>query len=121
VLFFVHADKSDIMIRLTGHAALMAVGIAEITHIPSQQASPEFYTQLRRDLEEFASYGRTSLQTLVLNSKRTAENIAAPTSAGIWPAVHLAAGRICTRESRQSSSPPAFAPEKQTSADGCCG
>ncbi|HEX4794094.1 MAG TPA: 6-hydroxymethylpterin diphosphokinase MptE-like protein [Humisphaera sp.] len=76
VWFFARADKSEIMTRLTGQAALMAVGIQEITHIPSQQASPEFYAQIRRDLEEFASYGRTSLQTLVLNSKRTAENIA---------------------------------------------
>jgi len=42
------------MIRLTGHAALMRWAFGDHAH-SSQQASPEFTTQLRRDLEEFAS------------------------------------------------------------------
>ena len=76
VFFFTKADKSELMTRLTGHAALMAVGIAEVTHGSSQQIAPGFYAEVRKLLDEFASYSRTSLNTLVLNSRRTAENIA---------------------------------------------
>lgn len=76
VFFFTQADKSDLMNRLTGHSALMAVGMQEIAHVPSQQVSPEFFAQVKQYLEEFASYSRTSLNTLVLNSRRTAENVA---------------------------------------------
>jgi hypothetical protein len=75
VLFFTKPDKSDLMARLTGHAALMAVGIRQISHAPSQQIAPEFFAQVRQLLDEFASYSKTSLNTLVLNSRRTAENI----------------------------------------------
>jgi len=81
VLFFTKPDKSDFMARLTGHAALMAVGISEITHAPSQQIAPEFFAQVRQLLDEFASYSKTSLNTLVLNSRRTAENISRNVSA----------------------------------------
>src|SRR5213075_2901172 len=62
--------------RLTPHAALISVGVESVTHPPSIQLAGEFHRQVQTWLSEFASFSRTSLNTLVLNSRRTAENIA---------------------------------------------
>ena len=76
-LMIVHKpDKSDLFMRLTPHAALISVGAESIIHPPSLQVAGEFHRQVQTWLSDFASFSRTSLNTLVLNSRRTAENIA---------------------------------------------
>ncbi|HWE93830.1 MAG TPA: 6-hydroxymethylpterin diphosphokinase MptE-like protein [Tepidisphaeraceae bacterium] len=76
LMFFTRADKSDLLTRLTPHAALIHIGSCQVAHAPSQQLAPEFFAQMRQWIDEFASYTQTSINTIVLNSRRTAENIA---------------------------------------------
>ncbi len=76
VLFFTKPDKPELFIRLTPHTALMSVGFSFVAHAPSMQLADEFHTQMAAWISEFAAYGRTSLNTLVVNGRRTCENIA---------------------------------------------
>jgi hypothetical protein len=76
VLFFTAADKADLMVRLSVHAALISVGSEQILHAPSQQVAGEFHAQMRQWVDEFAAYTKTSLATLVLNARKTATNVA---------------------------------------------
>ena len=75
VLFFTHADKAALFTRLTPHAALISVGVGTLAHPPSLQVAGPFHKQVEQWLGEFASFTRTSMNTLVLNSRRTAENV----------------------------------------------
>jgi hypothetical protein len=75
VMFVTKPDKSDLFVRLTPHAALISVGVASIVHPPSLQAHELFHRQFQTWLSEFASFTKTSMNTLVLNSRRTAENV----------------------------------------------
>ncbi|HZN64752.1 MAG TPA: 6-hydroxymethylpterin diphosphokinase MptE-like protein [Tepidisphaeraceae bacterium] len=75
VTFFTKHDKSDLFTRLTPHAALLSVGVGTLVHPPSLQVAGEFHRQVQAWLAEFESFTRTSINTLVLNSRRTAENV----------------------------------------------
>ena len=74
-MFFTRADKADLLVRLTPQSALIAVGAQEIEHPASMKVAGDFHRQIRQLLEEFGSFSRTSLSTVVLNSRRTAENL----------------------------------------------
>jgi hypothetical protein len=76
VMFFTSPDKADLFTRLTPHTAMASVGTVALDHPPSRQLHPEFHQQFQTWVDEFASFGRTSLNTLVLNGRRTAENVA---------------------------------------------
>jgi hypothetical protein len=76
VQFFTVADKSDILTKLTPHAALCSMGFEGVTHAPSLALHAEFFAQVQTWIAEYASFARTSLNTLVINGRRTAENIA---------------------------------------------
>jgi hypothetical protein len=76
VAFVVRADKADITQRLTPHLAMFAAGTVTLDHPPSLQLNPTFHGQVKQLLDEFASFARTTINTFVLNSSRTAENIA---------------------------------------------
>jgi len=76
LLFFTKADRSELVARLTPRAALISVGVEQVVHPASEQVAKAFHDQMRQAVDEFASYSRTSLNTLILNSRRTAENIA---------------------------------------------
>ncbi|HSZ57356.1 MAG TPA: 6-hydroxymethylpterin diphosphokinase MptE-like protein [Tepidisphaeraceae bacterium] len=75
LMFFTKPDKADLLLRLTPHSALISVGAARIEHAASMQVAGEFHRQMQTWLDEFSSFSRTSLNTVVLNSRRTAENI----------------------------------------------
>jgi hypothetical protein len=75
VLFFPHADKAELFTRLTPHAALISVGAGTLVHPPSLQVAEPFHQQIQQWLGELASFTRTSMNTLVLNSRKTAENV----------------------------------------------
>ncbi|HWE02642.1 MAG TPA: 6-hydroxymethylpterin diphosphokinase MptE-like protein [Tepidisphaeraceae bacterium] len=76
LLFFTRLDKGELLTRLTPHSALMSLGVDRVVHPPSEQMAPEFHAQMQLWVEEFESFSRTSINTVVLNSLRTAENIA---------------------------------------------
>jgi hypothetical protein len=76
VLFFTRLDKGSLFTRLTPHTPLITLGTVDIDHPVSLQRSPEFHAQLKAWLAEFASFARTNLNTLVMNGRKTLENIA---------------------------------------------
>jgi hypothetical protein len=75
VMFFWELEKSDLFMRLTPRAALTTMGFESVTHAPSLQLHSAFHQQMQTWIGEFAAYCRTNFNTLVLNGKRTAENI----------------------------------------------
>jgi hypothetical protein len=76
VLFFVNPDKSEIFSRLQPHMVMLSMGFEAMTHAASLSAAPAFHQQIQTWIGEYAAYCRTSLQTLVSNGRRTAQNIA---------------------------------------------
>jgi hypothetical protein len=74
--FFWEIDKSDLFIRLTPHSATIATGMATVSHAPSLQINASFHQQTTTWLDEFKAFCRTNINTLVLNGRRTAENVA---------------------------------------------
>jgi hypothetical protein len=69
------ADKSEIFTKLTPHCAMCSMGFEGVTHAASIGLHPEFFGEIQTWLAEFAAFARTSLNTLVINGRRTAENV----------------------------------------------
>ncbi len=76
VLLLTKVDKSEVFVRLAQQMAMFSLGYETIEHGPSVRLRPEDHAQFREWMEEFTAYSRTSINTLVLNGRRTAENIA---------------------------------------------
>ncbi len=93
-MFFTKPDKSDLLTRLTPQTALLSIGVETVEHQASLSASPAFHAQMKQWLEEFESFSTTSINTLVLNSTRTAENIARNIG---WYAASPGVGRLQNR------------------------
>jgi hypothetical protein len=75
MLLFTKADKSELFTKLTPHSAMCSLGFEGITHTPSLSLHPEFFSEVQTWIAEFAAFSRTSLNTLVINGRRTAENV----------------------------------------------
>ena len=75
VLFFHQMEKSDLFVRLASHNGLLSVGSESIVHQASVQMAPAFYAQMQKWVGELLDYSRTGMNTLILNGRRTAENI----------------------------------------------
>ncbi len=69
------ADKSELFLRMTPHAAMCSMGLEGLIHPPSLALHPAYYGQVQALLTEFAAFARTCLNTLLINGRRTAENI----------------------------------------------
>jgi hypothetical protein len=91
LVFFCRPDKSNIFSRLSSQSAVLSLGPEKIVHAPSVQLAPEFFAQMDIWLDELASFIRTGMNTLVLNSGKTAENVAANIG---WYAASPSAGRL---------------------------
>lgn len=76
VNFIWQADKNLLHEKLAPYGATMSLGTIALTHQASVQRDPAFHQQVTQWCDEFASYAKTSLNTLVINGRRTAENIA---------------------------------------------
>ena len=76
LLFVFEQDRAALIVRLSPHQALFSLGPAFVNHAPSLQLEPEFHGQMKNWLAEFQSYCQTCMNTLVLNGRRTCENIA---------------------------------------------
>lgn len=75
VLFFTQPDKGELFRRLGPKAPLFSMGMLAVPHAPSVRRAQEFHESFGRWMEDFAAYWRTSLNTLVINGRKTAENI----------------------------------------------
>lgn len=106
VLWFWQADKADLFTRLHSWQPSITLGFESVTHPPSVQLDPSFHQQMRCWIDEFKAYAKTTVSTLVLNSRKTAENVAgnlawyvaSPSVSRLkdqyknWPAIVVSAG-----------------------------
>jgi hypothetical protein len=76
VCFFWQLDKSDLFVRLMPQTPLVTMGTQDVLHAASIQRDRAFHEQMQAWLAEFASFCRTNVNTLVMNGRRTLENIA---------------------------------------------
>src|SRR5688500_5334819 len=77
LVLLTEADRAVVMARLGPHQAMFFTGSASIVHPPSLRLHPQFHAQVQTVLAEFSAYCKTSLNTIVLNGRRSCENIAA--------------------------------------------
>lgn len=76
VRFLTCLDKSRLFAVWTPHLAAISIGNHVIDHPPSLQLQTEFLHRAKDLLEEFLAFGKTTLNTLLVNSRRTCENLA---------------------------------------------
>lgn len=74
--FFCDLDKSDLFTRLMPFTAMVSLGTVDVELAAAVRLHPEFHSQMQGWLAEFASFCKTNMNTLVLNGRRTLENIA---------------------------------------------
>jgi hypothetical protein len=74
--FWDENSKADFFGRLTPQSPIVSMGFDTLVHGPSVQLAPEFHAQAKTWIEEFIAFCRTTMATLVINGKRTAENLA---------------------------------------------
>lgn len=98
VHFITAADKAELLNKLTPHIALLSLGVGTVEHGPSVQVHPEFHQTVKQQLEEFAAFARTNLNTLILNSSKTAENISRNLA---WYAASPCVSRLKNRFSKR--------------------
>ncbi len=70
-------DKSRCFADWMPHLAAISVGHAIVDHPASVQCQPQFFATARGLVDEFLAFGKTTINTLLINSKRTCENLAA--------------------------------------------
>ena len=75
VMFFWREDKAAMFNRLMPQSAAIAMAFEAVNHSPSLQLAPDFHRQMQIWCEEFTAYAKTNISTLVLNGRRTAENV----------------------------------------------
>jgi len=75
VIIFTQLDKGDLFVKLTPNTAMVSTGCVTIRNAASVQRSKAYFDQIDLWLEEFAAFGRTSMNTLIINGRKTAENL----------------------------------------------
>ena len=89
--FVTAADKSAVFAALQPINAAFSLGALVRADGPSLAAHPEHYAEVRRHVEAFGAFCRTSINTAVLNGRRTCENLARNLS---WYATRPGVGRL---------------------------
>lgn len=74
VLLWQH-DKDAFFAALQPHLAAIHLGSATVEHPSSCRRRPAVVAEHRRWIDEFIEYARMTVNTLVLNSRRTCENV----------------------------------------------
>lgn len=69
-------DKGYLFAEWMPHLAAMSMGKQIVDHAPSLQLHPQYMSAARELIGEFLAFGRTTINTLLINSKRTCENLA---------------------------------------------
>jgi len=75
VLFFWQLEKATMFSRLMSQSAAIAMAFHAVSHPPSLQLQPEFHRQMQIWCDEFRDFSKTNISTLVINGRRTAENV----------------------------------------------
>ncbi len=76
-LRIIHApDKSLLSTEWMPHLAGINVGQERVEHAPSLQLHPQFFAEVRTLIDEFLAFGKTTINTMLINGKRTCENLA---------------------------------------------
>lgn len=75
--FVTSAEKAALFTAIANRTVLLSMGMASVSHPPSQRmvGAGAFHEACRGHMTDLASFSRTSLNTVVLNGRRTAENI----------------------------------------------
>jgi hypothetical protein len=111
--FFTSVNKSELFTQLTPHSAMCSMGFEGITHAPSLALHPEYFGEIQTWIAEFAAFSRTSLNTLVINGRRTAENVARNLGAYVGtPSVEALADRYKGRPAVIVSAGPSLRKNK---------
>ncbi|MGC4033419.1 MAG: DUF115 domain-containing protein [Tepidisphaeraceae bacterium] len=69
-------DKPTLFDAWTGHLASASAGQCRVEQPASVRLDPVFYKKAGELLDEFQSFGRTTINTLLRNGRRTCENLA---------------------------------------------
>jgi hypothetical protein len=99
VEFLTSAERPAMFAAIGMRMVMMSMGLTSIVHAPSHRRDPEFHGACSKLVTEFASFSRTSLNTLVMNGRRTAENISQNTG---W---YAAAGGIARLRGKYAGKP----------------
>lgn len=91
VFFFTREDRGAMIGKLTIHQHKAVFGISMVPHAPSMRLHPEFYKKYQEWFAQFADWCKTNLQTLILNGRRTAENLAKNIG---WYAAAMGVGKL---------------------------
>ncbi len=75
VMFFWQLDKAKLFTRLMQHSATVAMAFEAVNHPPSIQLAADFHGQMQTWCAEFVDFSKTNVSTLVINGRRTAENV----------------------------------------------
>src|SRR5690242_14538845 len=75
VIFFWQLDKAALFTRLMSQSATIAMAFEKVEHPPSMQLAEDFHRQMLTWCDEFKAFAKTNISTLVLNGRRTAENV----------------------------------------------
>ncbi|HEX3357976.1 MAG TPA: 6-hydroxymethylpterin diphosphokinase MptE-like protein, partial [Tepidisphaeraceae bacterium] len=75
VMFFWQLDKAKLFNRLMQHSATVAMAFGAVNHPPSIQLAADFHRQMQTWCTEFIDFAKTNVSTLVINGRRTAENV----------------------------------------------
>jgi len=76
LIFITRDDKPAMFERLEAQMSLLALGSETLIHPASKQLHEKFFDRMQVLVGELTSYVQTSLNTLVLNGRKTAENVA---------------------------------------------
>jgi hypothetical protein len=68
-------DKAGVFALLQPHLASIHCGVATFEHGPSVQRRPEAFAELKQWCDEFLAFAKTTVNTVLFNSKRTVENV----------------------------------------------
>ncbi|MBN1491461.1 MAG: motility associated factor glycosyltransferase family protein, partial [Phycisphaerae bacterium] len=74
-LFLRRLDKDYVHQRLEPFGTMVMLGTQIVSHPPSERIAPEFHQAARTALADYMTYARTSLVTIVANSRITCKNI----------------------------------------------
>ena len=74
--FITELDKAKLFADWTPHLAAATTSRQRYDHAASLRIDPAFYNRAGELIEEFVAYGKTTINTLILNGRRTCENLA---------------------------------------------
>lgn len=69
-------DRAVLTRHFTPMSAHLAGGLLEVDHAASQRAWPSWFSECKEIIEEIKSSARTAMNTIVINGRQTAQNVA---------------------------------------------